>query len=80
MNKPKAVPILTGCITSHSVCAGSQRLPGAEVLVMPSNITTTMIRSVLNIPRIDAYESHGRGRKTVGRRTTRPSSLKVLDE
>jgi hypothetical protein len=66
MNRPKANPSSSRLQNLNEVGAGLQRLPGASNFEKPSIKTTPISRIVDNMPRSEAYERNGSGRKTVG--------------
>lgn len=66
MNRPKANPSPSRLQKLNEVVAGLHRLPGASNFEKPSIITTPINRIVDTMPRSEAYERNGNGRKTVG--------------
>jgi hypothetical protein len=76
MNRPKANPSSSRLQKLTEVVAGLHRLPGASNFVRPSIKTTPINRIVDTMPRSEAYERNGNGRKTVGIRLEEHSTSK----
>jgi hypothetical protein len=66
INRPKAKPSSFKLQKLNEVFAGLHRLPGASNFDKPSTKTTLIKKTVDTMPRSDAYERRGNGRKTVG--------------
>jgi hypothetical protein len=66
MNRPKANPSSCKLQNLNEVVAGLHRLPGASNFEKPSTRTTPINMTVDTMPRSEAYERNGNGRKTVG--------------
>jgi hypothetical protein len=66
INRPKAKPSSFKLQKLNEVFAGLHRLPGASNFEKPSTKTTLIKETVDTMPRSDAYERRGNGRKTVG--------------
>lgn len=75
MKIPKLSPSPLPPVGHKFVSSKSHKLPLPSGLLNPSTNTTTPINKVANTDKRDVYEMYERGRKAVGIRITRESSL-----
>lgn len=81
MNRPNEIgSVVKGAAGQTFVAAGSHRLPGAVVSLMPSSSNTKINVNVDNTPRTEANDKTRKGRNDDGMRMRRPRSLYVSAE